>query len=609
MKNAAVKKIVKGATRQARANTIRANRASKFRATSAAPVPVRVQRVLNTINSGVDIRTKITEAVGIMRQAVQARRGSYRSTLNPRSRMQTPYGGSGDQHVDVWSQRIGRELSRDLDRNGDVFKVLLDTFAFAVVGNGVKVRPTTKDQKWNDDTARAVDAYYSMVRGGADSRQQRNMYGIQHDFVRAVAADGEAGMIKLRTGRVCLFEADQLVGKGGAYSYSPKDINGVLLNESGAATGYNIASYGQTGSIDWGTAEEYDSDKVEFVALMTRFSQTRGMPMLIAALEDWERLDSYRESEIIAAEQGSQLYGAIERPVGDLGFSAPWQPANGQGGSEVVRGGTTAAPNGGEKIDWQNTVSGSLLELPNGAKYVPINPQRPNRDCAPFLQEILRMMCSITGIPYEITYSDLRGLSWSINRALVQLARDRVSVWQTRYFGPTFSQLYYFAVQYLVSKGVVAKPPADWMSHELAWPEISWPDEGKEFEAQAYGLLKGLLSRSKIHGPMWRDVMKERATELDFASDLAREHNTKFPEFPIDPMFYLGFEGEASQVHIEKEDAMLPISPDAVKREAAQTGEVDDSKSTNPADLKDGAKKPPTPPENTNASHKGTKTP
>lgn len=584
-----------------------------LREKASSPVSaVRVKQVLNTIQSNVDVRTKVTEAIGFMKQAVQARRGSYRSTLNPRSRMQTPYGGSGDQHVDVWSQRIGRELSRDLDRNGDVFKVLLDSFAFAVVGKGVKVRPTTKDQTWNDETAKAVDAYYEMVRGGVDARQQRNMYGIQYDFVRAVAADGESGLIKLRSGRVAVFESDQLVGKGGAYSYAPKDVNGVLLDDHGAAVGYNVAPYGQTGSVDWGKAQEYKASTVEFVALMTRFSQTRGMPMLIAALEDWERLDSYRESEIIAAEQGSQIYGAIERPVGDIGFSTPWQPANGQqGAGEVVRGGTGAAPTGGEKIDWQNTVAGSLLELPNGAKYVPVNPARPNRDCAPFLQEILRMMCPITGVPYEITYSDLRGLSWSINRALVQLARDRVAVWQTRYFGPTFSQLYYFAVQYLISVGVVKPAPSDWMAHELAWPEISWPDEGKEFEAQAYGLLKGLLSRSKIHGPMWRDVMRERAVELDFASDLAREHNTKFPEFPIDPMFYLGFEGEASQVHIEKEDAMLPIGPDAVKREAAQTGEVDDSKSTNPAEL--AKKKPPEPPpskpKSTNASHKGTKTP
>lgn len=577
-----------------------------------AGTPVRVKRVLDTIQSNVDTRLKVTEAVGFMRQAIQARRGSYRSTLNPRSRMQTPYGGSGDQHVDVWSQRVGRELSRDLDRNGDVFKVLLDTFAFAVVGNGVRVRPTTKDQKWNDDTAKAVDAFYSMVRGGVDARQQRNMYGMQYDFVRAVAADGEAGWIKLRKGRIAAVESEQFVGKGGAYTYSPKDVNGVLLDEYGAATGYNIAPFGPTGSIDFGKAEEYRAESVEFVALMTRFSQTRGMPMLIAALEDWERLDSYRESEIIAAEQGSQLYGAIERPVGDMGFSTPWQPANGQGGTgEVVRGGMVPSENGGgDKIDWQSTVAGSLLELPNGAKYVPINPQRPNRDCTPFMQEIIRMMCSITGIPYEITYSDLRGLSWSINRALVQLARDRVSVWQTRYFGPTFSQTYYFVVQWLISQGVVATPPSDWMSHELAWPEISWPDEGKEFEAQAYGLLKGLLSRSKIHGPMWRDVMRERGIELDFASELAREHNAKYPEFPIDPMFYLGFEGEASQVHIEKEDAILPIGPDAQKREAAQTGQVDDSKSTDPRQLEDGTHKPPEPPpKKTNVKHTGTKTP
>jgi len=304
------------------------------------------------------------------------------------------------------------------------------------------------------------------------------------------------------------------------------------------------------GRLNLSGGDDFEADVVEWVANRSRFSQTRGVPLLVAALDDWERLDSFRESEIIAAEQGSQIYGAIEHVVGDIGGARPFTPQDKRvDPSETVKSGV----NQSGQIDWQPTTAGALIDLPNGKKYVPVNPQRPNRDAVPFLMELIRQFCANIGLPYEFVYNDVRGLSWSVNRALVQMARDRIKIWQTQFFGPVFSNWFKWMLSGMIDSGEI-EFHEEWDKHELAWPMISWPDEGAEYEAQQLGLLKGLTTRHRVHGPHWRDILEERFTELEFASELTVRHNKAYPDFQIHPYFFLGFEDELKQAMVEKAD-------------------------------------------------------
>lgn len=507
----------------------------------------KINRKMDAISAISDLQVRIHEITSVQRKAVQARRGSYRAAMNPRTRVSTPFGGSGDQHVDAWSRRMMRELSRDMDRNADTFRVMNDAFACAVVGEGVQYRPTTKDPEWNKTVAKKIHEKMLMDRNGVDSRGMRSGYRGQYDYVRSFAVDGEVGLIKLDDRTVQFFESEQLTN-GGRLAH--RDVDGVKMTEAGKVEALHICPYDVMGRLDLGGGDDYEADVVEWVANRSRFSQTRGVPLLVAALDDWERLDSFRESEIIAAEQGSQIYGAIEHPPGDSGTSKPFTPSNPTvDPSETVRGGV----NGQSQIDWQPTTAGALLDLPNGKKYTPINPQRPNRDAVPFLMELLRQFCANIGLPYEFVYNDVRGLSWSVNRALVQMARDRIKIWQTQFFGPVISNWFKWMLVGMIEDGEIDKHE-EWDKHELAWPQISWPDEGAEYEAQQLGLLKGLTTRHRVHGPHWRDILEERFTELEFASELTAKHNEAYPDFQVHPYFFLGFEDELKQAMVEKAD-------------------------------------------------------
>lgn len=520
----------------------------------------KIKQVLDPVTAATDFHVRLQEIIAVKRRAVQARRGSYRAAMNPRSRNQTPYGGSGDQHVDMWSRRMMRELSRDMDRNADTFRILNDAFTCAVVGEGVQYRPTTKDAEWNKVVAKKVHQKMLKDRGGVDSRGIRSGYRGQYDLVRAFAVDGESGFIKLENRTVQFYESEQLTDGG---QLGDHNVDGVRMDDIGQITEYHICPYDNMGRLNLDSGDDWGADVVEWLANRSRFSQTRGVPLLVASLDDWERLDSFRESEIIAAEQGSQIYGAIEHPDGDIGNSHPFTPGNaGVDPSQTVRGGLSSDG----QIDWQPTTAGALLDLPNGKKYVPINPQRPNRDAVPFLMELLRQFCANVGLPYEFVYNDVRGLSWSVNRALVQMARDRIKVWQTQTFGPVMTNWYHWLIAGMIEDGEIPFHE-EWEQHELAWPQISWPDEGAEYEAQQLGLLKGLTTRHRVHGPRWREFMEERFMELEFASELSIKHNVAFPDFKVNPYFFLGFEDEIKIAEVEKADIKVDdaVDPGSLK--------------------------------------------
>ena len=510
-------------------------KASRSQLGAGPSTALKINRILNPVSGDTDLRARVVEVVAAQRKALMARRGSYRAVSNPRSRNQTPYGGSGDQQVDAYSRRIARELSRDLDRNADTFRVVINAWKSAICGKAIKWRPTTADPEWNHKAALALHDRMKQKVGGVDVRGIRTGYRLLSDYVRAAGVDGEAAMIKLDNGQAQAIETEQITNGGRTMQAS---LDGVTCGESGEIKSFNIVPYSPLGALDFGSGEKYAAKDVIWTPLRSRFSQTRGMPPLIAALDSWERLDSYMESEVIAAEQGSQIYGAIERVQGDMGFGGAFSPQSQHiDPSQIMRGGTNNT--GG--LDWGGTVAGALMELPNGAKYVPVNPARPNKDAAPFLIEMLRLFCNNLGLPYEFVFNDLRGMSWSVNRAMVSMSRDRIGGMQEDDFGPPFTEFYQWQLAVLIEDGTL-EPIEGWDRGEMAWPQMSWPDEGKEYEAQSLGLREGLTSRHRTIGPDWRTLMQERQEELDYASSLADVHNKKYPQFAVGPTFFLGSE-------------------------------------------------------------------
>jgi capsid protein len=470
----------------------------------------------------------------IMRQHAAAMRGSYRAVNNPRSRQQVAgWNLSGDQHADSYSRRFSREMARDLERNAGGFVSIFNDWCRALVGDGVRTRPTTANAEWNAQAGAYLHAVYSKVVGGLDVRDQVSFYGLQNEFIRAVGRDGDMALLKLRLESrlaVQLFEAEQIESSPGAVAPGMAGvpagthgiIGGVAITQYGAPLAYCVRDYasgfGSYGGVGMSEPQWLKAADVSFSKISNRYSQTRGIPLLVAVLDDFERVDSYMESEVIAAEQGSQIYGVMTFPQGFDPRTAPGATPPGESGTSGINGGRDAdgAP------DWQPTVAGSIMMLPNGAGYTAVNPQRPNKDAEPFLCAMLRFFCAVTGRPYEIVFNDLRSLSWSTVRALVSAARKVGAYWQAKLLGPMLSEVYRWVIADAIQRDLLP-PMKGWELHEHEWPMDEWPDPQKEAQAQKQQRELGTTSLHQILGGKWKDIARENATEVQFADQLNME--------------------------------------------------------------------------------------
>jgi capsid protein len=436
-------------------------------------------------------------------QVVTAMRGSFRATENKRTRTHFTQ-GSGDMHADPYTRRMSRELARDLHRNSGPFFAMLNRWTRLVVGSGVQVRPTTSNPEWNRRAAEAFDRRAKSTRSGLDARGIRSWYALQRLFAQQLCIDGDMGVLKLADGTVQLIEAEQIDGGEPVMVPGATQVfNGVAMNDAGRALAYFVRDYANRGE-----AHPIAPELMPFQALTGRYSQTRGLPLLVSCLDDFEMSDSYVESEVIAAEQGAQVYGAIEFPLGQDPYGALDETDRTGANPGHIRGGV----NGAGEVDWQPTTAGSLMMLGNGQKYVPINPQRPNRDAEPFSIFLLRGYSSVLGLPYEIVYDDLRGLSWSTSRALISSARQTLHVWQTELLAPVFSDVYRWTIARMIEAGELPRI-SDWDKHEHEWPELEWPDPLKETQQAAAAIALGKTSLHRVCGQSWEAILNEQAQE------------------------------------------------------------------------------------------------
>lgn len=464
----------------------------------------------------------IQSAIGQHRQAIKALRGSYRSSANPRNRLGlTGFSLSGDQQADAYSRRYARELARDLERNAGTCDTLNQVWTRLMVGDGVRTRAMSSSASWNELATAYMHKLYSKVRGGVDCRQKWSMYQLESILARSIFRDGDMGVLKLKNGQIQLFESEQIDGGDQAKVPGAEAIaGGVAYGATGETLGYfaapyNVGRLGLGGALT-GEARFYKPTDFLFSGIIARYSQTRGVPMLVSVLDDFERADSYVESEVIAAEIGSQIVGAVEYPEG----RDPNVPRPAPSDEDPNGNGFDGGRNSDGTIDFQPTSAGSIAVMPDGTKYVPINPTRPNRDAEPFLIAVLRQFCAVAGLPYEIVFNDLRNLSWSTARSLVAAARDQIKYWQQLLLQPILSDLWTWHIARAIEAGKLPRID-DWAEHEHEWPVLAWPDPLKETQTQVAQVALGTTSLHRIlGGNVWRRILDEQALEQQYRDQL-----------------------------------------------------------------------------------------
>lgn len=446
---------------------------------------------------------------------------SYRATDQSRNRVRVR-GGSGDRHADDRAREELRHLSQDMERNADPYAVILHGMA-RLIGEPTP-RPTVGNRAWRAEVARRWRAHARRKRGGFDRRGMQTWGGLCRSWWLALFRDGDVATVPQDDGTIATFEAEQIAGGRKTGNQHRRTVGGITLDGNDRAIEYWIAPR-VNGVVKPKEAEPIEAQHVNFMVAPWSVSQTRGVPLLTAGLDNTERVDALVESEIITAEQASNIYGVMTRDLPE-GAAPPSQPL--ASSSTAPMGAYTAGTDNPEFIDFP---AGSYFDLPAGMGWNSISPTRPNLNVVELLRQIISQACAETGIPFAVLFSDFKGVNWSGNRGLVSLTRDALTWWRQLVCEPFVDPYFAWWLEREINErqlpvpvddqGASIRDPARCYAHVWDWPQRpEWPDPYKEEQTHQLGIENRTASRHRILGPDWQEITDElhledlRADEL-----------------------------------------------------------------------------------------------
>lgn len=441
---------------------------------------------------------------------------SYRAAASKRNRggLSVPTAGA-DYHVDTRTRQDARELSRSLIRNAEHAAVLHSRWQ-DVMGVAMP-RPASADPAWNEQVQKAFEARAKLVRGGFDAAERFAWPALQRQWIGHVGSDGEVYAILLADGTVATCEAHTVTGPAVGNQFQ-RSIDGVVIDNRNRLVRIYVAPE-RNGVARREEAKPFDAANVLAFVHRTRASQTRGLPPLVAGLDDFERTDSVVESTVISAEQQAALPVVIKKIKSEL-----LKGAGGTGYSPRTANGNPAPIDGGVTSDtipdWIDTARNSILMLADDQDVANIPLTQPNMNVPPFVTWMIRCLGLGLGMPYEIAFMDMNSMSWSSGKTLITLARDALAHWRGNVIEPGLSQFYHWWITNEIAAGRIPAR-ADALSVAWDWPQLPWPDPIKEEQRNNLAIANGTDSLQRIVGPAWRDILREQAEAARLRDTLA----------------------------------------------------------------------------------------
>ncbi len=341
-------------------------------------------------------------------------------------------GGFSNQEV-ANSLAVMRSRSREMMKNNGDFKKFLTLFKNNVVGpDGFALKSgallDANNPKMDTEAAYFLEWHFrrwAMNREWADVTGLKSFPAICRLAALSWARDGEAFIwinshaqnrygISLRVIRpdACPEWLNRVTEKGNWIR------NGVEVNPNT----YKPVAYWFEGHQEDNTASiifngrTYDLMRIPAAEVLHIYSQndecqTRGIPLVHAALKCGKMLENFNEAELVAANDEANWVGCFKAPLGRE--------------SELKQLDEDAEEQGRLR---RHSRKGHDIVLPEGWDYEPKVPNHPNREISAFKASMKRDLANALDVEYANFANDWSGVNYSSVRAGTLAERD---TWQT----------------------------------------------------------------------------------------------------------------------------------------------------------------------------------
>ena len=409
--------------------------------------------------------------------------------------------------------------SRYFERNNAFVNRLADLFEQYTVGQGLAFFPASQDTAWN---ASALQYWRDWTKF-ADLSSRLSFGTLQGVIARSLFVDGEIFVLLTRgeTGnpRIQLIESHRVE--------TPPDakgnvIDGVEIDSRGRPVAYHIATE------DARKVKTYSRAAAEFVVHIFepgRPGQYRGLPALYPVMNDLHDLDDLQLLEMQAAKDAAQVQRVIKTAEGEVSDD------------DLIRGTVTGSDNVERSSYYKDVFQGSAVVLKHGDEFQQFAVERPSAATSGYWDYLTAKVCAGVGIPKEIVLpSSMQGTSI---RSVLDIAnaffRSRSSV-----IADHLKRVYEYVIEVGIQTDPTLQPsPSDWYRSSYRSPRAINVDVGRNSAAAVAEFKTGMRTLQSIYaetGEDWREQLRQKAAEINYARDLAEEFSIDRAEImTLDP--------------------------------------------------------------------------
>ncbi len=313
--------------------------------------------------------------------------------------------------------------------------------------------------------------------------------------------------------RCRVIEADQLdTNVHGTLANGNIARRGIEFNAKGDPVAYHVLTY-HPGDTTFhlkslGESRRIEARDILHIFLPERASQTRGVSMMAAVIEELRDLGEYWSSERIAARLAA-AFGIFVKTSDMSGMAA--NPLGGMAGGTM----SGEAPELSDYIE-----PGRIQVLPVGTEIQVAKNERPGSTFEPYTKTSLKGASVGFGLRYGNFSHDYTDSSYSSERS-ASLDERRGWVGQQQFLiqelcDPVFARW----LELAVGSGVLNAPtdlPVTWQTP--GWP---WVDPTKDSKAAELELSMGTTTRRKIaaaRGEDWDEIIEQLARENEILKE------------------------------------------------------------------------------------------
>lgn len=405
---------------------------------------------------------------------------------------------------------------RDLWRNNEIVRGLVDRFTDYAIWNGLFPQWQTSSPDWNDE----AEAWWKqVVVPTADHRQIQSvdLIELQKLAISHRILDGDLGFILLKNGQVQSIEGDRICTPQ-KFSSDKTVTEGIRRTAGGIITGYFICDRLNGGAIDTKKFKFVSRENFIHAYKPGRIDQIRGIPDLAPAINKLKDYDETDEAVMGKVKMDAKHWATSKTSSG--------RPNIGRRNATTLTDADSKNKTIVEKIEDLRIIH----QGPDDSLDA-FESKTPNNQYVPYLKHELQAISASLNISYEVLMLIFTDGSFSSQRAALIHNKHTFLGWTSWSIKSIWNRHCNWRTAKAMKNGEISPAPiidgqSEWFKKTWTIPFFDWVDPLKQSKAEKQSYEIGTTNLKMLNASRGQDrddVLKGKEDDIRKAIEMAKK--------------------------------------------------------------------------------------